>query len=82
MSKAKKVSPKGNASSEYQYRVVQSVGHKNSPTRKLRGVGNLDYSLSVTVPSPLAKALQLKAGSILRFSIQSDKLIAERMEVE
>lgn len=65
---------------DYHYRVVQSVGHNTS--RKLRGVGNKDYTLCVTVPSQLAKVLQLKAGSILRFSIQSDKLIAEKMEVE
>ena len=67
---------------DYQYRVVQAVGHKYNSTRKLRGVENLDYSLSVVVPSRFAKVLQLKAGSILRFSIQSNKLIAEKMEVE
>ena len=66
--------------SDYQYRVVQAVGHNTS--RKIRGVGNKDYTLCVTVPSPLAKILQLKSGSILRSSIQGTKLIAERVEEE
>lgn len=65
---------------EYQYRVVQKIGHNSS--RKIRGVGNKDYSLTVTIPSPLAKILQLKAGSILRFYLQGTKLIAESVEVE
>jgi antitoxin component of MazEF toxin-antitoxin module len=66
---------------DYQYRVVQAVGHNTS--RKIRGVGNKDYTLCVTVPSPLAKTLQLRAGSILRFSIQSgSKLVAERVDEE
>jgi antitoxin component of MazEF toxin-antitoxin module len=66
----------------YEYRVVQSIGAAYNPTRRIHKTGNRGFSLSTVIPSTMAKALSLKAGHILRFSIEAKKLIVEKVQLD